>query len=367
MKKIIYLFVLAVFIVACNSEPKYVVKANIKGSDSLTFVLQKRDAEKIVTIDSAISKNGTFKMEGAVEYPEQVLLSALNTRNRVTFYLENSNITITGTLDSLYDANITGSKTQDDFKSFIAQNKPLADKYQILLTGYQAARANNDTAKMSSIRNDAKDVEKEMTELQKEFIKNNPASYFTPALIRSLSGEMSAEEIEETIAPLDTNVAKVPIIKALKGKAAAMKAVYVGQKAPDFTLNDVNGNPVSLSSKVGPKLLLVDFWAAWCGPCRKENPNVVKIYNEFHKKGFDVLGVSLDQSKDDWVKAIADDKLAWTHVSDLQYWNNAAARLYEVHLIPANFLLDETGTIIARNLRGEELYSKVKQILEGTK
>jgi peroxiredoxin len=157
------------------------------------------------------------------------------------------------------------------------------------------------------------------------------------------------------------------VVRDLSARAAAMKTVSIGQKAPDFTLNDVNGNPVSLSSKIGSKLLLVDFWAAWCGPCRRENPNVVKVYNEFNKKGFDIFGVSLDQTKDAWIKAIADDKLTWTHVSDLQYWSSAAARLYAVNSIPANFLLDETGTIIARNLRGEDLYNKVKEILGSTK
>ena len=123
-----------------------------------------------------------------------------------------------------------------------------------------------------------------MTELQKEFVKNNPASYVTPSLLRSLSYEMGADEIEAAIAALDTNVAKVPVIEELQTGVQAMKPVSIGQKAPDFTLNDVNGNPVSLYSKVGGKLLLVDFWAAWCGPCRQENPNVVKVYNEFHKK-----------------------------------------------------------------------------------
>jgi peroxiredoxin len=132
-------------------------------------------------------------------------------------------------------------------------------------------------------------------------------------------------------------------------------------------MNDVNGNPVALSSKLGTKLLLVDFWAAWCNPCRKENPNVVNVYKEFNKVGFDVYGVSLDQKKEDWVKAIADDNLTWTHVSDLQYWSNAAAKLYAVNSIPANFLLDENGTIIARNLRGEDLRAKVSELLGSAK
>jgi len=142
-----------------------------------------------------------------------------------------------------------------------------------------------------------------------------------------------------------------------------MKAVSVGKKAPDFTMNDIDGNPVALSSRIGPKLLLLDFWAAWCGPCRQENPNVVQVYKEFNKKGFDVFGISLDRTKEDWVKAIADDKLTWAHVSDLQYWNNSAAKTYAVNAIPANFLLDENGTIIARNLRGEALYDKVNEVL----
>ena len=115
---------------------------------------------------------------------------------------------------------------------------------------------------------------------------------------------------------------------------------------------------------MGTKLLLVDFWAGWCGPCRQENPNVVKVYNDFKNRGFDVFGVSLDRTKDEWTNAIANDKLTWTHVSDLQYWNSAAAQLYSINSIPANFLLDENGTIIARDLRGEDLYNKVREILQ---
>jgi peroxiredoxin len=162
---------------------------------------------------------------------------------------------------------------------------------------------------------------------------------------------------------LDTAIAALPQIRSLRADVAVMKTVSVGQKAPDFTMNDTNGNPVTLSSKVGSGLLLVDFWAGWCGPCRRENPNIVKLYNDFHKKGFDVFGVSLDQTKESWVKAIADDKLTWTHVSDLQYWNNSAAKQYGIKAIPANFLLDKNGIIIGRNLMGEALYNKVNEVL----
>jgi peroxiredoxin len=203
----------------------------------------------------------------------------------------------------------------------------------------------------------------EETAFIKAFIRNHPGSYITPVLLYGINYEYDANEMESVINGLDTNLAKVQIIKTLKERVIVMKTVAIGKKAPDFTLNDVDGKPVPLSSKIGSKLLLIDFWASWCGPCRAENPNVVKVYKEFNKKGFNVFGVSLDRTKDDWVKAIADDKLTWTHVSDLQYWNSAAAKLYAVSSIPANFLLDEKGIIIARDLRGEALYNKVKEVL----
>jgi peroxiredoxin len=363
MKKVIYLLILAAYVFACNSGPRYVIKGKIGDSDSITFMLQKREAGKIVTIDSAVSKKGSFKMAGTVEYPDLVQLVAINTQYRTSFYLENSAITITGKLDSLFNAKITGSKTQDEYTSLIESQKPLSKKYSGLVKEYQAARQADDTARISEIEKAADDVAKGMSAMQKQFIKNNPSSYVTPSILRSLSYEMEPGEIEAAINAMDTSVAKLPVVKELKVRVDAMKKVAVGQKAPDFAMTDVDGNPVSLSSKIGAKLLLVDFWAAWCGPCRKENPNVVEVYNEFKTKGFDVFGVSLDQSKDEWLKAIADDKLAWTHVSDLKYWNNEAARMYAVNSIPANFLLDETGMIIGRNLRGIDLKNKVKEVL----
>lgn len=368
MKKIAYLLIITFFLAACSSEPRYVITGKIDGADSVTFLLQQRVAGKIVTIDSALALKGSFKMKGgAVEYPDMVQLIAAGSRMRTSFYLENSNIEITGILDSLFKATITGSKTQDEYQAFLDSNKPLSDRYSQIYAEYQTASQSSDSKRMAELEKEAEAIQNELTALQKDFIKNNPSSYVSPSLLRSISYELDAIEIESYINAMDTNVAKIPIVKEMKERVVVMKAVAVGQKAPDFTMNDVDGNPVSLSSKTGSKLLLLDFWAAWCGPCRQENPNVVKVYKEFNKKGFDVYGISLDQRKEDWVKAIADDKLTWTHVSDLQYWNNAAAKMYAVNAIPANFLLDENGVIIARNLRGEDLYNKVKEVLTGGK
>lgn len=364
MKKIIYLAVVSIIAFACSSEPGYVVKGKIEGSDSITFFLQKREAGKTVNIDSAVSKKGSFTMKsGAVEYPQLIQLVAGDTRKRTSFYLENSEITIEGTLDSLFVAEVKGSKTQDEYTSFVNSNRPLSDAYSSLYSEYQTATQSGDAAKVAEIEKRAEELQNQMLENQKNFVKNNPSSYVSPSILASLAYDMEPAEIESIMSNFDTAIVNLPQMKDLKARVEVMRAVSVGQKAPDFTMNDVDGKPVTLSSKFGPKLLLVDFWAAWCGPCRQENPNVVRVYKEFNKKGFDVFGVSLDQTREAWVKAIEDDQLTWTHVSDLQYWNNSAAKLYAVQAIPANFLLDENGTIIGRNLRGEDLYNKVSELL----
>jgi peroxiredoxin len=374
MKKIVILVFAAAILAACSTTPKgphFTVTGNIKGADSATFILLKRVDGKNVKIDSAIQLKGQFKITGgAVDYPERVSLSVKGQRAGVTFYLENTDITITGTIDSLYDAKIKGSKTQGEYDAYQASLKLINDKFNLLNEEYKAAKDKGDRAKMAEIEKKADDIYNEQNSMTKNFIKNHPASFISPMLLNSVSIELEANELEFFINSLDTVLAKVPVIKDLKARVAVLKTVSVGQIAPDFTLNDVNDKPVALSSKIGKsKLLLIDFWASWCTPCRNENPNVVKVYNTYHSKGLDIFSVSLDREgeKDKWIQAIKDDKLTWTHVSDLKYWNCAAAKLYAVSAIPANFLLDEKGTIVAKNLRGEELEKKVKELLTAKK
>lgn len=353
MKKLgLFLFLLMAFtnIQTTNAQiPHYEITGKIEGADGVTFTLQKISSGKVVYLDTAVVLNGMFRITGgSVEYPELVSLVTLDRKRGMSFYLENAEITITGKLDSLINASIKGSKSNDEYMAYLRSTKQYYEKLTKLRKDYEAA---------------SEAIMGEIKSAQKDFIKNNPGSFVSPNLLRSLINDLKPEEIESIIKAMDQEVVKSPAMTEIKTKVSTMISVAPGKKAPDFTLNDVNGKPVSLSSKVGARLLLLDFWAGWCGPCRLENPNVLKVYNEFNKKGFDILGISLDRTRDEWIKAISDDKLSWTQVSDLKYFNGAAAKLYNVTAIPANFLLDENGTIIATNLRGEALKTKIKELL----
>jgi peroxiredoxin len=201
--------------------------------------------------------------------------------------------------------------------------------------------------------------------MREDFIKSHPASYVTPVLISQIQYGKEAEELETIITALDPKLDSIPSIIQLKEQIVKLKKLSVGQIAPDFTQNDADGNPIKFSDiYTQNELTLLDFWAAWCGPCRAENPNVVAVFNEFNNKGFTVFGVSLDREKDAWLKAVADDKLAWTQVSDLAYWQNEAAQMYAIQSIPSSLLVDKTGKIIAKNKRGDELRAFVAETLK---
>lgn len=368
MRKLFYLLVIAFIAASCSKAPKYVVSGTVDGAESGVVLLQKRIPGGYSVLDSAVLENGVFKMEGFIDYPQMVMLSIKGARGGMNFFLENSEISINGHADSLYLASVTGSASQSEYETYRASFEGSNSNMQTAFEKYRVAKTAGDEELASAIEKELEGFENQQLDMKKQFITNNPASFITPTVLNEISYYLEAPDMESLLGGLDTTLNKVEAVTKLKERLVSLKTVAIGQKAPDFTLNDVTGTPVTLYSKVGgnTKLLLVDFWASWCGPCRQENPNVVKVWNEFNKKGFDVFGVSLDSKEDAWKKGIEDDKLTWTHVSDLKYWDCAPAKMYAVSAIPANFLLDENGIIVGHNLRGEDLAAKVAEIL-GTK
>jgi thiol-disulfide isomerase/thioredoxin len=321
-------------------------------------------------LDSATVTNGTYVLTGEVAEGGPATLLDVAPRSRpaprdvARIYLGPESFSITH-IDSFSNAVVTGSAANTDYQEITAAEKPYEQREMAMMPAYQAARQAKDEATAKSIEAQAKIIDKALDDsVYAPFVRNHPQSPLAIYVLKSYAqNDPDAPALRSLFDGLSPVVKGSTGGKAFADKLAIAAKTSIGATAMDFTQTDTLGKPVSLSAFRG-RYVLVDFWASWCGPCRAENPTVVSAYAKYHPKGFDILSVSLDRSgdKDKWLKAIHTDGLTWTHVSDLQFWQNAVAVEYGVGSIPQNFLIDPQGKIIAKGLRGEDLEKKLGEI-----
>ena len=353
------------FIKAAPGDSSYTVKGHIKGLDSgqvFLFNAQNTAGKP----DSAKLDKGNFEFKGYASEPQFAVFGivGMNETQRPLFlFLEPGTVTIEASADSLGKGKVYGGTSQKELEKFTATLQPLEEKGKKLMSDYQQAATTGDNTKMGEIQKAYEGLDEENKALVSKFVKENPSSYVSVVQLAQVFGvDPDPEVLEPLFNGLDEKLKSTSAGEQIKLALESAKKTAVGGMAPDFTLTDIAGKRVSLSSYKG-KYTLIDFWASWCGPCRQENPTVVKAYSMYNAKGFEILGVSLDEKKDNWLKAIKDDNLTWAQVSDLQGWRSETAAQYGIKFIPMNFLLDKEGKIIAKSLRGEELIRKLGELL----
>ena len=363
MRNVLALLVVALTVFSCQTaKDEYSIKGSIAGLETGKVYLQKLVDGQPQTVDTADVVEGKFAFKGKMEMPDMRLLRLNEQEYFAQFFLENAKISVQANKDSLRATKIKGSPTQDVFQVYINEMERLNKEVMAIQERYQTAMTTGNNSEAEKVKIDYEAMIANNKVFTKNFIKEHPASVVSPfILLNQLAGELEDAELETITNSFAPEIAASEYVVKLNEMVAEKKKTAVGVEAPDFTMNDPEGKPVQLLSLRG-KVVLIDFWASWCAPCRQENPNVVKLYEQYNSKGFEIIGVSLDRSKDEWLQAIKDDKLSWVHVSDLQFWQNSAARLYGVNAIPQTYLLNAEGKIIAKGLRSEQLATKLGEL-----
>lgn len=382
MKKLFAILSLGLILVSCNTTTNeaYTITGNAKGvHNGIRVRLAKPDKMgKQVVIDSALVMEEKFSLKGSVEEPGIHFLIIDGSAGNVVFMLENSTVSVDINKENLRESQITGSNSNESFQIYLNEMKNFQKTGQAEVAKFRMYSNEGNVEKLDSMREIINNLKVSQSKYSLRFLDENPTSYFGLYLIESESYN-PAFEVEKHIKAFENlsselqNSNKGKEVKEILDKKyeefQKIAHLEVGNMAPKFEAPTPDGKMVSLDDMRG-KVTIIDFWAAWCGPCRRENPNVVKVYEKYHDKGLEIIGVSLDgegarqqNPKKAWLEAIAKDKLTWNHVSSLMYFNDPVAKLYNITSIPATYILDSEGKIIAKNLRGPALEQKISELL----
>jgi peroxiredoxin len=383
MRKLSLLTCAMVFLAACeNKKDSFTVSGTLKNSPAKVVYIEETNiatGEKQIKDSSAISDNGKFSMKvDATEEGAYNLRMQNEAAQFATIINDGSKINIEADFSKRYDFyDVSGSAASKSIQEYLAKiNELQREKFNYLVQADSITKNNGDAALAQSlVQKEAEIINQLKTYTQQTVQKAGkaPLALFVLAtyqeMARNPNYRMNGFTAEELITFLNEMINKFPQRADLAGikksvEAQIPRSMWVGKQAPEISLPDTDGKEVTLSSFRG-KYVLVDFWASWCGPCRRENPNVVDAFNKFRGKNFTILGVSLDRpgQKDNWLRAIKDDNLTWTHISDLKFWQSEVVPLYNVQSIPFNVLVDPQGKVIAENLRGDALGQTLQQLL----
>jgi thiol-disulfide isomerase/thioredoxin len=381
MKKIVFLIALSFTIFSCSkvADGEYLITGNAKGvpNGKMVILKKKNDYGIVVNVDSTKVKDGKFELKGKVKEPSMFALFIKDLQQPIPFILETGEIEVKVDKDSIWKSEIGGTYNNEEFQKFNTKmntvQKKLVDYQNKNFQKLMEAQQKKDNLAIENLKKGYNDIQKEMDDFMVKYPEENNESFISLLLLQGQfnSPKFNLDNFKKTFNKLDSSLKSTKIGKEIDAKLKAIdsnnkvkpEAALIGKMAPDFSGKTPQGTVVSLKQSLG-KITIIDFWASWCGPCRKENPNVVALYNELHSKGLNIVGVSLDDDSSKWNDAIAKDKITWTQVSNLKGWDqDPIAKLYKVEQIPTTFILDGSGIIVARDLRGEELRTKITQLL----
>lgn len=369
MRKFLTLFVLAM-LMSCNEDHGYSISGSIDDvpDGQKIYVSQlNEDNNQTTTIDTVEVIDGRFELDlPENESPTISFLALEGQRGNVLFIADDSPVTFELNKDSLYASTVEGGKDNKILYDYLGEIQQTNKKVSDLRTQMMQAYSNEDSAQIKNLEASQQEIIEEDQENKRELVGNNPESLVSLMVLQDMmnSKAFSNAEVREFFENLSPDVRHTFLGQTVKDEIEQLSLTDIGSKAPNFSAPTPSGEELALEDVLG-KVTLIDFWAAWCKPCRRENPNIVKVYEKYHDQGFNIIGVSLDrpQDKDRWLKAIEDDNLTWNQVSNLMFWQDPIARKYGVRAIPAAFLLDEDGVIIAKDLRGQDLEEGVAKAL----
>lgn len=374
MKKYLTLAVSALLLAACGEKPGYEISGTVTDADlnGQLVYLYEYGAQGAVATDSVPVQNGAFAFKGTQEAPALYKLAFAeevvepkraapgeNPAFTSIFVLEN------GKLKAVLDkeaSSVSGTPENDGLTALQAQVKALRADLEKL----SADLKSEDKEVAAAAEKESEAIDRQIAEAAKAYILGNTTKQTAAKLLYDFRYDLDEATQNEIIAKADDVFKAVPNIDKLMAHLEVLKTVAVGKKFKDFEMADPDGKTRKLSEFVGngKNVVLIDFWASWCPPCRRDMPNLVAAYKKYKGKGFEIVGVSLDSKAEAWAKGIKDLHITWPQLSDLQGWKNAGAQLYGVNSIPHTVLVDKDGTIIAKKLHGEEIEAKLREILK---